>query len=39
MITNLSAFKEIPHPISIQNIAKGTTDPGYKVYNLNYLFN
>ena len=21
------------------NIARGTTDPGYRVYNLNYLFN
>ena len=24
---------------NLQNIARGTTDPGYKVYNLNYLFN
>ena len=22
-----------------ENIARGTTDPGYRVYNLNYLFN
>ena len=24
--------------ISKKNIARGTTDPGYRVYNLNYLF-
>ena len=22
-----------------KNIARGTTDPGYRVYNLSYLFN
>ena len=23
----------------VKNIARGTTDPGYRVYNLDYLFN
>ena len=32
-------FHRVYKGVLQQNIARGTTDPGYKVYNLNYLFN
>ena len=30
--------QKVPKHPFIPNIARGTTDPGYRVYNLNYLF-
>ena len=38
MCINVWQICQFSFSSGLKNIAKGTTDPGYWVYNLNYLF-